>query len=138
MTEIAPLPLSGRRKPAMNQDTEFFWEGTRLHKLRIQSCAACGALRHPPGPACPHCHSLEWTTIDSSGAGTLYSFVVQRHPQAPGFDGPAVIVLVELEEGVRVISNVRIDPDDLVIGESLVVAFLDQEEGWTATEFRRP
>ncbi|MCU1480910.1 MAG: DNA-binding protein [Subtercola sp.] len=132
------LPRRGRSFPAMNQDTAFFWEGTKAHQLLIQRCTSCGRLRHPPGPACPHCHSFEWNTVVSAGTGTLYSFVVQRHPTAPAFDGPAVIVLVELDEGVRVISNVAIDPDTLVIGERLEVGFVDQDEGFTVTEFHRP
>ena len=44
-------------RPVVNRDSQFFWDGTRPGELRIQKCNACGALRHPPGPACPSCHA---------------------------------------------------------------------------------
>src|SRR5215469_9615448 len=42
-------------RPPLSPDTEFFWAGARQGELRIQRCGGCGALRHPPGPACPRC-----------------------------------------------------------------------------------
>lgn len=131
-------PTRGRSFPATSPDTEFFWEGAREGKLLAQRCSGCRALRHPPGPACPVCHSLDYDIVELSGRGVLYSYVVQHHPAAPGFDGPALVAAVELEEGVRLVSNlVGVDPDDVKIGESLEVIFVDQEEGWTAPQFRR-
>lgn len=133
------LPTKGRIRPAMSTDTVFFWEGAKRHKLLIQRCTSCGNLRHPPAPACPSCHSLDWDTIEASGRGRLHSYVVHHHPPMPGFDGPAVVVLVDLEEGTRLVSNIAdVQPDQLCIGEPLEVFFLDQEEGWTVPQFRRP
>lgn len=134
------LPVSGRLRPQATADSAFFWEAAAAGRLDIQGCAACGALRYPPGPACPLCHCLEWKAVPASGKGRLYSYTVVRHPAMPGFDGPAVAAIVELEEGVRMATNLDIDPDsadDLVIGEPLEVFFLPQEEGWTAPQFRR-
>jgi uncharacterized OB-fold protein len=123
----------------MSPDTEFFWEGARQGKLLAQRCSACQELRHPPGPACPYCHSLDYEITELSGRGVLYSYMVQHHPLAPGFTGPAIVVVVELDEGIRLISNlVDVDPEDVKIGEPLEVLFVDQEEGWTAPQFRRP
>ena len=80
-------------------------------QLLIQHCTSCGTLRHPPLPACGTCRSLEWDTVESSGRGTLYSFVVVHYPQVPSFDYPLPIGLVELEEGTRVVANIDgIDP----------------------------
>lgn len=130
---------SGRLQPGMNEDTSFFWEAAAEGRLVIQRCSGCGQLRHPPGPACPSCHSLEWEGVQVSGRGTLYSYTVVHHPPAPGFDGPAIAAVIELEEGVRLISNITdADPDTLRIGEPLEVWFLPQAEGWTAPQFRRP
>lgn len=132
-------PSSGRLAPAMNTDTQFFWDAAAAGRLVVQRCSACGLLRHPPGPACPFCHSLDWDVSEVSGRGTLYSYTVVHHPPAPGFDGPAIAVVVELDEGVRLISNVTgADPATLVIGEPLEVYFVPQEEGWAAPQFRRP
>ena len=136
---VSNAPVRGRPRPGSNQDTQFFWDAAAEGQLAIQRCSACGLLRHPPDPACPRCHSLDWTTSDMSGRGILYSYTVVHHPPAPGFDRPAIAAIVELEEGVRLISNVTgVDPATLRIGEPLEVYFVEQEEGWTAPQFRRP
>jgi uncharacterized protein len=122
----------------MNKDTEFFWAGVRERRLLIQQCSACRRLRHPPGPACAHCHSLDWGVAEASGRGELYSYTVLHHPKAPGFDDPAVAIVVQLDEGVRLVSNLAdAEPGALLIGEPLEVFFLDQDEGWTVPQFRR-
>jgi uncharacterized OB-fold protein len=138
-SEIAEAPTKGRPRPAISRDTAFFWEGAADRRLLIQRCSACVGLRHPPGPACPRCHSLEWDVVEASGRGYLYSFAVQHYPAAPAWAVPPIIAVIELVEGVRLVSNViGVGPEDLRIGEELEVFFLDQEEGWTVPLFRRP
>ena len=56
-------------RPMVNRDSEFFWEGAREQELRIQSCGACGVLRHPPGPACPACVAFDRTHAGVTGHG---------------------------------------------------------------------
>ena len=90
-------------QPVLSQDTAFFWNGLQAGKLLIQRCASCHALRHPPGPACMRCHSLEWDSVESRGRGTLASFVVMHKPVTAGFDFPHPVGLVELDEGVRLV-----------------------------------
>ena len=90
-------PVAAKRPlPGISDDTRFFWDGARAGKLLIQRCKGCGELRHPPGPVCPSCHSFEWDTVEASGRGTVYSFVVMHYPEVPPFDHPNPIVLVEL------------------------------------------
>ena len=72
--------------------------------LLIQRCAACHTLRHPPGPACTRCHSLEWDAVESRGRGKLASFVVMHKPLIEGFDFPHPVGLIELDEGVRLVA----------------------------------
>lgn len=136
---VADVPAKGRLQPAINQETSFFWDAAQRGRLAVQKCGECSALRHPPSPACPHCRSLAWQPIELSGRGKLHSYTVVRNPPAPGFDGPAIVVLVDLDEGVRIVSNMGgIDPATLVIGEPLEAYFVEQAEGWTAPQFRRP
>ncbi|WP_239513836.1 bifunctional MaoC family dehydratase N-terminal/OB-fold nucleic acid binding domain-containing protein [Streptosporangium sp. 'caverna'] len=98
----APYPL----RPAVNRDTEFFWEGVAKGELRIQKCAGCGELRHPPGPVCPSCRSADRTYVVAGGEGEVYSYVVHHHPPVPGRETPFVVAVVELPEGVRMVGNV--------------------------------
>ena len=72
--------MSDRLAPTTTPDTKFFWEALKDGKLLIQRCAGCATLRHPPRPMCPHCNSLAWDTIEASGRGTLYSFVMPPRP----------------------------------------------------------
>ena len=110
----ASRPRPPRPRPALTQDNAFWFEGARAHRLLIQHCTSCGTLRHPPLPACAVCGSLEWDTVESSGRGTLYSYVVVHYPQVPAFEYPLPIGLIELEEGTRVVANLGgVEPDDI-------------------------
>jgi uncharacterized OB-fold protein/acyl dehydratase len=94
-----------RPRPAMTRDTEFFWKGAEEGVLLLQRCADCEEFRHPPGPMCPRCRSLRWNAVESSGRGVIYSYVRHYHPHIPPFEPGHPIVLVELEEGVRIVAD---------------------------------
>jgi uncharacterized OB-fold protein len=116
--------MSQRLAPSMTPDMQFFWDGVREHRLLMQRCSSCGALRHPPRPVCPACRSLEWNTIEATGRGTVYSFVIPRHPPLPWFSEPYVVALIDLEEGTRIVSNlVDIAPELVMIGMPVEVRF---------------
>jgi uncharacterized OB-fold protein len=116
--------MANRLPPAISPDTEFFWNGLREHKLLIQRCAECATLRHPPRPMCPKCRSLAWNTVESSGRGTVYSYVMPHEPRFPFFDYPYIVALVELAEGVRLVSNLcGIHPADVTVGMPVEVCY---------------
>lgn len=123
-TEVAP------ELPPPPRDSAFFWEGVRNEELRIQRCAACGRLRHPPRPMCPYCRSLDGDHIVASGRGEVYSFVVHHRPEVPGREHPFAVVLVQLEEGTRLVGNV-VDcaPADVYVGMPVRVTFLPDQHG---------
>jgi uncharacterized OB-fold protein len=129
--------MSWRIAPSMTRDTQFFWDGVKAHKLLIQRCSACRALRHPPRPMCPQCNALSWDTVEASGRGRVYSFVMPRHPPFPWMEQPYIVVLVELEEGTRLVSNLcGIGPEDVTIGMP-VEAFYEQfDDGLVLPQFR--
>lgn len=126
-----------RPRPSTNLDNQFFFDGAKDGKLLIQKCSSCGALRHPPGPMCPSCRSLEWATIEASGRGTVYSFVTNHYPQVPSFDYPLNVSLIELEEGVRLVSNVvGVEADAVEIGMAVEVEFEDHDDELSLPSFR--
>ncbi|WP_108988022.1 bifunctional MaoC family dehydratase N-terminal/OB-fold nucleic acid binding domain-containing protein [Streptomyces coelicoflavus] len=134
--EPSPPPAL-RPRPAINRDNAFFFEGAKQHLLLIQRCAACSTLRHPPGPCCPECNSLEWDTVEASGRGHVYSYVVNHHPRHPAFDFPLVVAVVELAEGTRLITNLTgVAPDDVAIGMPVVLDWLDADPDLTLPVFR--
>ncbi len=130
-------PRMPRPRPSTNLDNQFFFDGAKDGKLLIQKCTSCGALRHPPGPMCPSCQSLEWEAIEASGKGTVYSFVTNHYPQVPSFDYPLNVSLIELEEGVRLVSNVvGVEADAVEIGMAVEVEFTAFDDELTLPQFR--
>ncbi|MHB8219204.1 MAG: bifunctional MaoC family dehydratase N-terminal/OB-fold nucleic acid binding domain-containing protein [Acidimicrobiales bacterium] len=126
-----------RPRPAITEDIAFWFEGARRHRLLIQRCAGCGELRHPPLPACASCRSFEWDTVEASGRGTVFSFVVVHYPQVPAFDYPLAIGLVELEEGTRLVADlVGLEPSEWRIGRPVEVEFVDHDDELTLPVFR--
>jgi len=125
-------------RPAITHDNAFFWDGLNRRELLIQSCNGCGRLRHPPGPMCPHCHSLDWTAIAANRGGKIHSFVVIHHPKMPGFDYPLAVILVELDEGVRIVANlIDAAASEIAIGQPVICEFREVEPGYTLPVFRR-
>jgi uncharacterized OB-fold protein len=126
-----------RPAPLLTEDNLAYWEAARDREFRIQGCADCGKLRHPPRPMCPHCGSLRTDMVAVSGKGAVYSYAILHHPQAPVFDYPVQAVLVDLDEGVRVLSNiVGAAPGDIRIGMPVQVEFADTKDGWAVPVFR--
>ena len=113
-----------RPAPIVTDDSKTFWEAARDGRLVAQRCRECGRVRHPPRPMCPECHSIDHETVDLAGTGVVYSYAILHHPQHPAFSYPVVAVLVDLDEGVRVVSNlVGVQPRDVGIGMPVRVTF---------------
>jgi len=114
----AAAPAKPRRlRPPLGHDNAWWWEGIEKGELRIQRCASCQALRHPPRPMCGRCQSTDWDWLVSKGAGTIYSYVVMHHPPIPGYDFPLPVALIDLDEGTRLVANVTgCKPADVHIG----------------------
>jgi uncharacterized protein len=126
-----------RQAPIVTDDSAVFWDAAAEHRLVAQRCSACGRLRHPPRPMCPQCHSLDAEAADLSGRGTLYSYAVLHHPQHPAYDYPVLAALVDLDEGVRLVSNlVEVDPADIAIGMRLEVTFVPTASDRAVPVFR--
>ncbi|GIE94325.1 bifunctional MaoC family dehydratase N-terminal/OB-fold nucleic acid binding domain-containing protein [Paractinoplanes rishiriensis] len=130
----ADRPLA---RPPQTPDTAFFWAGTRRGELRIQSCGECGALRHPPGPACPACGATKPAHVLAAGTGVIHSFVVHHHPPLPGVALPAVVALVDLDEGVRMVGALRgAEPAEVRIGAAVRVEFVRVDNELTLPAWR--
>ena len=111
-------------RPMIGLDSQYFWDGTLAGELRVQQCNACQALRHPPGPMCPECGALDRGHVVAGGQGTVFSYVVHRHPPVPGKELPILLALIDLDEGVRMVGEVvDLEPEELEIGLRLQVDF---------------
>jgi uncharacterized OB-fold protein len=124
-----------RPTPAIGRDSAYFWEGVEAGELRIQKCNACGVLRHPPAPLCGACGSPDQGWVVSSGRGVVYSHVIHHYPKLPGVELPHTVLLVELEEGVRLVSELA-EPGPVHIGMPVQVAFTKVPGGELRPTFR--
>jgi len=114
-----------------------YWDGCREGLLRVQRCRDCGGHVFIPQPVCTHCqaNALEW--VESSGRGTLYSFTTVHRPQRPEFEVPYTVVIVELEEGWHMLTNlVECASEDLEIGMPVEVQFRRMSDEITLPLFR--
>jgi uncharacterized OB-fold protein len=126
--------------PIANADSIAYWSGARERRLLIRRCQACGGFHFLPRYLCPVCWSdrLEW--IDAKGTGTVHSFTVIRRASSPAFNPrvPYVVVLVDLDEGPRMIANLLGEDALLVaIGDRVTVTFEDRGDGATIPQFKR-
>ena len=128
-----PHPL-----PQPNRDTAPWWEGKHRHELLVQECQSCKKLVHPPQPMCPHCRSLEKGWRKSSGKGKVYSWTVIHRPSYPYFMDkvPYAVVLVEMEEGFRVIGKYGSQLDQLRDGLPVEASFEDVTEEFSLLRFQ--
>ncbi len=119
---VKPLPVS-------DDISMPYWEACRRHELVIQRCRDCGIFRFPPASMCHNCHSTQTEWVLASGKGKVYSWIVVVHPvpkHVYDLEVPYVVALVELEEGVRVPTNiVHCDPHRVQAGMPLEVIFDD-------------
>ncbi|ROQ33205.1 putative OB-fold protein [Streptomyces sp. PanSC19] len=130
-------PPARRPRPVVNRDNAGFWEGVAEHRLLVQRCGDCASLRFPWLPGCAECGSREWDTVEASGEGTVFSYVVMHHPSFPAFAPPYAVGLIELAEGVRMISNVVGVPyDEVRIGMPVRLEFLRVDEELELPVFR--
>jgi uncharacterized OB-fold protein/acyl dehydratase len=131
----ADLDSDAMMRPALSRDTAFFWEGVAAHELRIQR-RPDGTLQHPPVPAVWQDKEQPVDYLVASGKGTVYSFVVHHAPKVPGRTLPFVIALVELEEGIRMLGELRnVDHADVTIGMPVHATYIDFPAGDSGPEW---
>jgi uncharacterized OB-fold protein/acyl dehydratase len=131
----ADLDPDAMMRPALSRDTAFFWEGVTAHELRIQR-RPDGTLQHPPVPAVWQDKEQPVDYLVASGKGTVYSFVVHHAPKVPGRTLPFVIALVEFEEGIRMLGELRnVDHADVTIGMPVHATYIDFPAGDSGPEW---
>ncbi|MBL8688044.1 MAG: OB-fold domain-containing protein [Rhodospirillaceae bacterium] len=86
------------------------WASIERGRLELQACLDCGQFRYPPGPACPHCLSMqaEWRAV--SGRATILSWVVFHKTYFDDHPAPYNAIAVRLEEGPIVVTTLAGEP----------------------------
>ncbi len=130
--EAAPT----RREPPVSPESAPFWEATRQGVFLLQWCDACNRPVFYPRVTCPRCSSpaTEMSWREASGRATVHAAVVEHRPERAGAafaDGRAYCVaLVDLEEGVRMMTNVvGCAPHDVYAGMPLALTWERLSDG---------
>jgi len=121
--------------PQPNIETQFFWEKVNEHELWIQRCLDCNKPYFYPRFFCPQCLSKNVEWFKTSGKGKLHTYVINHRPP-PAFqaEAPYAIAVVELDEGVRMMTNIHgieNTPENLVLDMPLEVTFEEIAPGVT-------
>ena len=126
-------PPAPKAIPHPNIETQYYWDKVQEDQLWLQFCKDCSKFYFYPRFFCPTClgKNVEWR--QASGKGKLYTYMINHRP-APGFDAeaPYAIAVVELDEGVRMMSNIHgieNTPENLVIDMPLKVTFEEINPG---------
>ncbi len=132
--ETRPKPV-----PIVNPWARPFWDGANDGRLMIQRCDDCRQHIFYPRVACPHCFSERLAWVQASGRGTVYSYTVvcNNAPSAFAPDVPYVVAVIQLAEGVRMLSNiVQCDLDALCCDMQVEVTFERLNEEFALPGFR--
>ncbi len=126
--------------PVVDSESEPFWSAAREGRLLIMHCRACDRPYFYPRRYCPRCWSPDTEWRQASGRGTIYSYsVVHQNPAPPFRDWvPYAVVLVDLDEGVRMMGNWdrSADLDELAVGLAVEVTFEPVTEEIALPRFR--
>ena len=126
-----------RPDPIETADTAFFWAAATRGELVGLACADCGDLAHPPRPMCPRCLSTRRHEVKLSGHGRLLTWILPRHPAPLGFAEPPIVALVDLDEGIRLVTNlVGVAPDAIEPRMRVAVEFTPTAGGKAVPVFR--
>lgn len=135
----AAMSAYDRPLPKLSGLTGEWYGWLREHDLRFQRCTGCGRWRHVPRELCPDCGSQQFEWAPSAGKGTVHTWTTTYRPLHPAFlDTPFAQVVVELEEGPRLMTSVvDVAVDDLEIGMPVEVVFDDITPEVTLVKFRK-
>ena len=121
MSTELPVP-----EPVVTPETAPYWAAAAEGKLLLTRCADCGEVIWYPRSWCPFCASGSVDWVEASGRGTVYSCTTVRRGVPPAYAdaAPYVLAYVELDEGPRVLTNIRTeDPGAVAIGRPVEVVF---------------
>lgn len=134
MTDLLPKPL-----PEMSDLTRPFWDAARMGELHMQKCESCGHVRFPVSPVCSECLSPAYTWTRMSGRGTVLAHLVfyQVYHRAWANDVPYSVIMVQLEEGPRMFSDIE-DPERHYVDVDLVGRAVQVQFRRLSPEFTLP
>jgi uncharacterized OB-fold protein len=125
--------------PHIDEESRPWWEAVQRHELYVQKCRDCGDLRFHPRALCTNCLSSNTEWVKCKGTGNIYTFTVTNQNQASGFRDslPYVLAWVQLDEGLKLMTNiVDCPPEQVKIDMPVEAVFDDVTPEVTLVKFR--
>ncbi|MCM3740037.1 Zn-ribbon domain-containing OB-fold protein [Oceanobacillus luteolus] len=123
-------------KPVYDEESKPFWEGLNNDELLIQQCRSCHKNIFYPRSFCPNCFSEEIQWKKASGKGKIYSYTVVHHAFGPfKEETPFIVGIVELDEGVRMLTRIIGERNQVQIDKEVTVVFQRISEDFTLPYF---
>lgn len=115
-----------------------FHDGLKENRLLLPWCKACGKPHFYPRSACPHCWGEEYDWREAAGTGVIHTCTVVRNNPPPAWVSrlPYAIAIIDLDEGVRLLSNIVDDFEEMEIGDPVALQFITRD-GENQPLFRR-
>ncbi len=136
---MSASPQTPKPIPVVTPELAPFIEAAKRGQLVVQKCESCSTLRFPPRELCSNCLSAKSVWIPVSGRGEVYSFNIMHQLYHPGFASeiPYAVVVVKLEEGAKMTSNlVGIKPHEIKCGMPVEVVFERLSDAVVLPKFR--
>ena len=123
--------------PNVTRELKPFFDAARNHQLAVQKCDVCGTMRFPAAPLCLSCDSDKASWVTVSGRGQVFSFTVMHRAYHPAIKVPYTLAVIELNEGVKITSNViGIEPSRVKCGMPVEVVFEKLNDEVTLPKFQ--
>jgi uncharacterized protein len=124
-------------RPLIDDDNRVFWDEMKNHKFMLQYCNDCQKFIFYPRIICPHCYSENTSWKETSGQGKIESYTVIHRAMPPFKDeAPYVLGIIQLNEGVKMLSRVINERDEVAIGKNVSVVYQKIEEDLTLPYFQ--
>jgi uncharacterized OB-fold protein len=130
---MSELPEVPRLAPMPGPINEEFYNGLNRHELLLQKCTDCNKFRFWPIEMCPFCNSFNYEWTRCSGKGTVHSYTIQ-YATMPY---PWPVLLVELEEGPRLVTHGLMAPEEVQIGMPVEVDYEKISDEITLHAFKK-
>lgn len=126
--------------PAVDEVSRPFWEASANGRLLLQHCPSCEQFVHYPRRWCPGCWHSELEQREVTGEGKVLSFTIVHQGPEEAFtaEGPYVLAIIRLDEGVSLLSNIVGDGSfEVAIDDRVSAVFDEVREGIVLPQFKR-
>ncbi|GGN52054.1 Zn-ribbon domain-containing OB-fold protein [Oceanobacillus indicireducens] len=124
-------------KPVYDEESRPFWEGLNNKELLIQQCKSCNKHIFYPRSLCPFCFSEEIQWKKASGKAKIYSYTVIHQAFGPfKEETPFIVGIVELDEGVRMMTRIIGEREQVEIDKEASVLFHRMSDDFTLPYFQ--